>query len=97
MILMPCAMPGGDHTAHFFSSGSSSSFLLTRDGHIVTAEYFGHNELPNTDTQGMKEAIRNVAVATGAIMGISETLWAPLMEGLLMDGAKLREQKAATA
>lgn len=95
LILRPSPMPGNDVTAHFFSSQSSSTFLLTRDNRTVSAEYFGHNEMPNTDTAGVKDAIRNVAVAAGALIGLSDTLWAPLTDGLLMDGTKLRERKSA--
>lgn len=95
LTLQPCPMPGGDHTAHFFSADATSTFLLTRNGQLVTAEYYGHNELPNTQTDGLKEKVRNVAVATGAMLGFSDTMWKPLIEGLLMDGAELREKKSA--
>lgn len=93
LTLQPCAMPGHTNTAHFFSHAATSTFLLTRNGQTVSAEYYGHNEQPNTDTSGIKTTVRNVAVAAGAMLGISDTLWKPLIEGLLMDGTKLREQK----
>lgn len=97
LTLMPCPMPGDTITAHFFSEESSSTFLLTRDNRLVTAEYYGHNEVPNTEASGLKETVRNVAVATGAILGLSDTLWRPLTHGLLMDGTLLRERQAEKA
>lgn len=94
LTLMPCPVPGDTATAHFFSEESSSTFLLTRDNRLVTAEYYGHNEVPNTAVPGLKETVRNMAVATGAILGLSDTLWEPLTKGLLMDGTLLRELQA---
>ena len=93
MVLRPCPMPGGDITAHFFTEDASSNFLLTRDRNTVTADYYGHNETPNMDVSGLKEKIRNGIVAMGAMLGLSDTLWKPLTEGLLMDGILLRERK----
>lgn len=97
LTLMPCPMPGKDTVAHFFSGESSSSFLLTRDNRTVSAGYFGRNELPNTDTEGLKETMRNVAVAAGAMLGLSDTLWRPLTEALIMDGTALRALQAEKA
>ena len=34
--------------AHFFSEGATSTFVIKRNGHTVTASYHGRNELPNT-------------------------------------------------
>jgi hypothetical protein len=94
MTLRPCPMPGEEHTAHFFSSSSTSSFLITRDGKTVTAAYYGHNETPNTDTEGVIETARNIAVAAGAILGFSNVLWVPLTENLIADGTRLHDQTA---
>ncbi|KAK6030546.1 DNA polymerase III beta subunit, central domain protein [Ostertagia ostertagi] len=98
LTMMPCPVPGGDNrtTAHFFSGESSSTFLLTRDSRLVTAEYYGHNEVPNTATSGIGETVRNLTVASGAILGLSDMLWEPLTKGLLMDGTTLRDLQAQT-
>jgi hypothetical protein len=98
LTMMPCPVPGSDNTttAHFFSGESSSTFLLTRDSRLVTAEYYGHNEVPNTATSGIGETVRNMAVASGAILGLSDTLWEPLTKGLLMDGTVLRDLQVQT-
>ena len=90
MTLRPCPMPGAEHTAHFFSSASTSSFLLTREGKTVTSAYYGHNEVPNTDANGIVEKARNVAVAAGAMLGFSNVLWVPLTENFIADGTSLR-------
>lgn len=90
LTLRPTPMPGTEQTAHFFSSDATSSFLITRSGNVVTSDYYGRNELPNTDTSGIKETVRNIAVATGAIMGFSAAIWGPLTASFLMDGTVLR-------
>ncbi len=92
LTLKPCPMPGEEHTAHFFSAASSSSFLITRNGKYVTSAYYGRNEWPNTDTAGTVETVRNLVVAAGAILGFSDVLWSPLTHNLIADGTKIREQ-----
>lgn len=93
LTLSPCPMPGEEHTAHFFAATASSSFLLTRSGQVVTSAYYGRNEQANTNTTGMKEAIRNVAVAAGAMLGFSDLIWGPLTTSFIMDGTDLRARR----
>ncbi len=90
LTLQPCPMQGAENTAHFFSEGASSSFLLTRSGNIVTSAYYGRNELPNMDTSGVKETVRNIAIAAGAMLGFSDAIWGPLTVSFIMDGTALR-------
>jgi|SRR5579862_138536 len=80
----PCgnpSKPGG--TAHFFKSQATSSYVVERNGNIVTARYHGRNETPNTSTDSTLDNIRNAALAAGATLGFSEAQWMALLKGLL--------------
>ena len=72
-------------TAHFFDKNSSSTFLVTREKNVVTAEIHGRNEKPNTDPDNPLDVIRNTFVAIGAILGFSKFQWKQLAKGLLAD------------
>lgn len=93
LTLRPSPMPGSTETSHFFSSRSTSSFLLTRREQVVSAAYYGHNELPNTAVAATSQLIRNVAVAAGAILGFSDVIWKPLITSFIMDEQCLRDKK----
>lgn len=85
VLLIVCPNP---HTtasaiAHFFGEGASSSLLLTRKDNTVTAHYKGRNESPNTEAPALKDKIRNIVVASGALAGISELQWMALLKGLV--------------
>ncbi len=69
--------------AHFFSDDATSSFIVKRDKNKVTAGVYGRNEKPNTNTETLKDKVRNIAVATGAISGFSKLQWKSLVSGLL--------------
>jgi len=71
---------------HFFSDGATSSFIIRRNDAIVTASYHGRNETPNTEVSKISEVVRNVIVAFGAIVGLSEFQWMALLKGLLAEG-----------
>lgn len=73
----------GDDTAHFFTSDSTSTFLIERKQNTVTTSYHGRNEVLNTDTKKLKDKIRNTIVGTGALIGISELQWARLIKSFL--------------
>lgn len=69
--------------AHFFSEDSTSTFVVKRKGKKITAGVYGRNEKPNTDTETLKDKLRNAAVATGAITGFSKLQWKTLVNGLV--------------
>ncbi len=73
----------GDDTAHFFTSDSTSTFLIERKQNTVTTSYHGRNEVLNTGTKKLKDRIRNTIVGTGALIGISELQWARLIKSFL--------------
>lgn len=70
-------------TAHFFSDDATSTFLVKRQGYVVSAEVHGRNETPNTNDTGIVDSIRNAFVAIGAILGFSKPLWQKLVKGLV--------------
>jgi hypothetical protein len=69
--------------AHFFDEQSSSSFVVKREGKKITGGIYGRNEKPNTDTEKLVDKIRNIAVAGGAISGLSKLQWKSLVNGLV--------------
>lgn len=83
--LRPTAKPGDEdtHTAHFFDDTATSTIQVKRWGKIVAAYYYGRNELPNTNTEHLVDTVRNIAVATTAILALSSVQWNNLLDGIL--------------
>lgn len=81
----PADNPKNDssNTAHFLDQDASSTFLVTREKNVVTAEIHGRNEKPNTDPDSPIDVIRNTFVAIGAMLGFSKLQWKALAKGLL--------------
>jgi hypothetical protein len=81
----PCSNPRNPEqgTAHFFTSIATSSYIVERNGDIVTARYHGRNEIPNRATDSTLDNIRNATIASGAVIGLSEAQWSALLKGLL--------------
>ncbi len=90
MRVRPCTDPTNESTdvAHFFSDESTSTFVISRKGNTVIASVFGRNEKPNTDTEKVRDKIRNAAIGSTAIAGASKIQWAFLVKGLLADDAE---------
>jgi len=85
MTFRACSNPfnGSMATAHFFKSLATSSFLLRRNGKLVTVSYHGRNEVPNIQTGNILDNIRNAFVALGAEAGMSEAVWSRLLKAFL--------------
>jgi hypothetical protein len=69
--------------AHFFDNQASSTFLVKREGKTVIAEVHGRNEQPNTNADSLVDKARNVLVAAGAMLGLSNVQWKSLVKGLI--------------
>jgi hypothetical protein len=69
--------------SHMFTESATSCFLLYRSGLQIVAAQIGSNEKPNTEIDNLKDKVRNVLVALGAIAGFSETQWRNLMKGVV--------------
>lgn len=72
-----------EDTAHFFSDEATSSFVVKREGTVVTASVHGRNEMPNTSATNMIDKVRNGIVAASAIAGLSNIQWRLLVTGLI--------------
>ena len=57
--------------------------LLFTESNTVFSSYHGRNEVPNTDTEKLKDNIRNTIVGAGAMAGISELQWSRLTKSFL--------------
>jgi hypothetical protein len=79
----PNPLNSSTETAHFFENKATSTFKVSRTGTLVKAEVLGKNESPNTEMDHVTDKIRNLIVATGAILGLSRPQWKGLVEGLL--------------
>ncbi|MCW3122124.1 MAG: hypothetical protein JWQ38_1616 [Flavipsychrobacter sp.] len=71
-----------EETAHFFSSDATSTIVIERRATQLSARYYGRNEVANMDA-GIIDKVRNLAVAAGAWLGMSDAQWGSLMKGLL--------------
>lgn len=85
MRLRPCSNPNGKgaEAAHFFKSISSSTFVISRTGNVVTASYHGRNEVPNVHTGNIVDNVRNAVITSGAMAGLSEAQWQTLINEFL--------------
>ncbi|HEX8376826.1 MAG TPA: hypothetical protein VF602_03345 [Pedobacter sp.] len=70
-------------TAHFFNNEASSTFLVKREGNTVKAEVHGRNEQANTEAESLIDKTRNIIVAVGAMLGLSDVQWKSLVKGLI--------------
>ena len=69
--------------AHFFTDEASSTFIVKKVSLRILAEVHGRNEEANTKENSFIDKARNVLVATGAKLGLSEFQWKSLTKGLL--------------
>lgn len=81
----PCHPPNKPElpTAHFFTAAASSTFLLRRVDHTVSAEVHGRNEVANTEVDRVLDNVRNVLVGTAAKIGFSYPAWKLLVDGVV--------------
>ena len=88
MTLKPVPSPLEDTrtVAHFFSGAASSTFVIHRIDNVVVASYHGRNEKPDITTDNAVDDLRNAAVATMAMAGISEMQWQSLINAFLSKG-----------
>lgn len=79
----------GSATAHFYTSAATSTFLVIRQSHTITAMERARNEKPNTGVFSFLNKIRNVIIALGAMAGLSNPQWKSLMKGILHEASKI--------
>ncbi|MDB5023246.1 MAG: hypothetical protein JWP78_1001 [Mucilaginibacter sp.] len=69
--------------AHFYKDASTSTFIVRRDGRVVSAGAHGRNETPNNENVDLHDKIRNTAIALMARVGLSGVQWKKLVKGLI--------------
>ncbi|PTR00076.1 hypothetical protein C8P68_102908 [Mucilaginibacter yixingensis] len=85
MTVRPCADPRktGGEIAHFYTDESTSTFIVRRDGMVVSAGAHGRNETPNNEGVDLHDQIRNTAIGLMARAGLSGGQWQKLVNGLI--------------
>lgn len=82
----PAGNPSGreGEIAHFFSAGSSGTFVLLREKNELTCTVYDRNLKPNTEIKGsLPDRMRNSLVGTTAAMGMSGIQWQKLVDSVL--------------
>ncbi len=72
-------------TAHFYSDESTSTFLVRRNGKIVSVEVYDRNITPNTDAKRTTDKVRNSLVGAMGTSTFSKLQWQSLTDGLICD------------
>jgi hypothetical protein len=85
MTVRPAADPrkAAAEIAHFYTDESTSTFIVRRDGMVVSAGAHGRNESPNNEDVDLHDKIRNTAIALMARVGLSGGQWQKLVNGLI--------------
>lgn len=69
--------------AHFYKDVSTSTFVVRRDGIMISAGAHGRNETPNNEKVDLFDKIRNTTIALMARVGLSGMQWQKLVNGLI--------------
>ncbi len=69
--------------AHFLDEHATSSFIVKREGNLITAGVHGRNEKPNTKGKNLSGKIRNKVIGALAVAGVATIQWQKLVKGLL--------------
>ena len=85
MTVRPAANPrkAAAEVAHFYTDESTNSFIVRRDGMVISAGAHGRNETPNNEEVDLHDKIRNTAIALMARIGISGGQWQKLVNGFI--------------
>ena len=85
MTLRPAADPrkAAAEIAHFYTDESTNTFIVRRDGMVVSAGAHGRNESPNNEEVDLHDKLRNTAIALMARVGLSGGQWQKLVNGLI--------------
>ena len=83
---VPNPLTDKDVVAHFYDSGSTSTFIVTREGTTLSASIIDCNIKPNEEAASLTDKIRNTAVGISAIATFSKVQWQQLANGLIKVG-----------
>jgi hypothetical protein len=70
-------------TAHFYSSESTSTFMVTREQNRVRVTILDKNIMANDEASSFADKVRDKLVALGGINGLSKLQWETLAKGVL--------------
>lgn len=76
-----------EDVAHFYSKESTSSFVVERHNHKVTASVHDRNTKPNTDAEETSDRIRDAVVGAAGVASFSKIQWKKLTDGLVSHGS----------
>ena len=95
MTVRPAADPRktAAEIAHFYTDESTSTFIVRRDGIVVSAGAHGRNETPNNDDVDLHDKIRNTAIALMARVGLSGGQWQKLVNGVIEYNEKAKQDQ----
>ena len=81
----PAACPLNKSTAiaHFFDAAATSTFIVSRNKNVVSAQIHGRNEEPNKLTEIVTDNVRNTVIAKFAAIKFSDIQWRSLCKGLI--------------
>ena len=85
ILVRPAPNPqsSNPNVAHFFADKSTSTFVVTREGSIVTASIYDRNIEANEETKQPLDKIRNAVVGLGAKHGFSKLQWQALTDAII--------------
>lgn len=85
ILVRPANNPQTNNTnvAHFYSPESTSTFVVTREGTLVTAAIYDRNIEPNAATASLVDKARNALVGLTAKHGLSKLQWQALAEAFI--------------
>jgi hypothetical protein len=72
-----------DDVAHFYSSESTSSFTVKRQGTQITAGIYDRNTKPNQEPSSMVDKVRDAVVGFFGLLSFSKIHWKALTDGLV--------------
>jgi len=71
------------NTAHFYDSSASSNFIVQRVRNKVTALVIDKNLKPNLHAESVTDKLRDAAIGTTALLGVSKIQWQNLVDGIV--------------
>jgi hypothetical protein len=74
---------GNEDVAHFYSSQSTSSFIVERNGKKITASVHDRNTKPNDEADSTMDKIRDAVVGAAGVTSFSKIQWKNLTDGLV--------------
>lgn len=85
ILVRPAADPQtpNPNVAHFFSEKSTSTFVITREGSMITASIYDRNIEANEETKEPLDKVRNAVIGFSAKHGASKLQWQALADALV--------------